>query len=66
MKVETPPQLVTSGSGKVTPPVAIRFLKSQSVRRFSPVAIGRPPSATTRAWPPTSSGWIGSSSQTGS
>jgi hypothetical protein len=44
MKLVTPPQLVTSGSGQVTPPEAIRWRNSQSVRRFSPAAIGRPPS----------------------
>ena len=58
-----PPQLVTSGSGKVTPPAAIICRNSHSVRKFSPVATGTPPSRTTRTWPATSSGMIGSSSQ---
>jgi hypothetical protein len=35
----------------------------QSVCRFSPVAIGSPPSRTIRRWPSTSSGMVGSSSQ---
>jgi hypothetical protein len=30
MKAVTPPQLVTSGSGKVTPPAAMICLNSQS------------------------------------
>ena len=52
------------GSGQVTPPASIICLNSQTVRMFSPVAIGTPPSRATRAWPATSSGMIGSSSHT--
>ena len=37
---------------------------SHSVRKFSPVATGSPPSRRMRAWPATSSGMVGSSSQT--
>src|SRR3984893_6470326 len=59
----TPPQFVTSASGNVTPPDAIIFFNSYSVCRFSPVAIGKPPSRTIRRWPSTSSGIVGSSRQ---
>ena len=65
MNAVTPPQFVTSGSGKVTPPAAMSWRNSYSVWRFSPAAIGRPPSRTMRTWPGTSSGIVGSSSHTG-
>jgi hypothetical protein len=39
MNTVMPPQFDTSGSGNVTPPVAIIWVNSCSVRRFSPVAI---------------------------
>ena len=42
---------------------AISRANSASVRRFSPAATGSPPSRTTRTWPGTSSGAVGSSSQ---
>src|SRR6059036_2025139 len=66
MNTVTPPQLVTSGSGNVTPPAAISWRNSASVCKFSPAAIGSPPSRTIRTWPGTSSGLVGSSSHTGS
>ena len=63
MKPVTPPQLVTSGSGKVTPPAAMSCLNSHSVRRFSPVGDGEAALAHDAGVAGHVVGMVGSSSQ---